>query len=69
MAPQSGSPIGSKEEYADWAPFVFLHRLRGQYVLANPETKLVLVQASLSSDNFLDLELAALWSAAPAQLP
>lgn len=42
--------------------------LRGQFVLADPESKLVLVQTALSSDNFLDLELHALWSAARAQL-
>jgi CubicO group peptidase (beta-lactamase class C family) len=46
----------------------FLWGLRGQYVIADPESKLVLVQTSLSSDDFLDLELAELWSAARAQL-
>jgi CubicO group peptidase (beta-lactamase class C family) len=46
----------------------FLQGLRGQFVIADPETKLVLVQTSLSSDNFLSLELAALWKAARAQL-
>jgi hypothetical protein len=42
--------------------------LRGQFVIADPESKLVLVQTSLSSDNFLSLELASLWTAARAQL-
>jgi CubicO group peptidase (beta-lactamase class C family) len=46
----------------------FLSGLRGQYVLADPETKLVLVQTALSSDDFLDLELAALWAATREQL-
>jgi CubicO group peptidase (beta-lactamase class C family) len=46
----------------------FLSGLRGQYVFADPETKLVLVQTALSSDGFLDLELAALWAAIRAQL-
>ena len=40
----------------------------GQQVLADPDTGLVLVQTSLSSDDFLDLELAALWTAARSQL-
>lgn len=42
--------------------------LRGQHVLADPETGLVLVQTALASDDFLDLELAALWTAARSQL-
>jgi hypothetical protein len=33
-----------------------------------PDTKLVLVQTALSSDDFLTLELATLWAAARAQL-
>ena len=45
-----------------------LRGLRGQYVLADPETKLVLVQTALDSSDFLDLELAVLWAAARAQL-
>jgi CubicO group peptidase (beta-lactamase class C family) len=46
----------------------FLSGLRGQYVFADPETKLVLVQTALSSNDFLDLELSALWIAARSQL-
>ena len=42
--------------------------LRGQHVLADPETGLVLVQTALSSEGFLELELAELWAAARAQL-
>lgn len=42
--------------------------LRGQFVLADPETGLVLVQTALGSDDFLDLELAELWTAARSQL-
>lgn len=42
--------------------------LRGQNVLADPETGLVLVQTALSSDDALDLELAALWTAVRTQL-
>jgi CubicO group peptidase (beta-lactamase class C family) len=42
--------------------------LRGQRVLVDPETKLVLVQTSLSEDDFLGLELKALFTAAKAQL-
>jgi CubicO group peptidase (beta-lactamase class C family) len=42
--------------------------LRGQVVLADPETKLVLVQTALESNDFLDLELSVLWAAARAQL-
>lgn len=42
--------------------------LRGQTVIADPETGLVLVQTSLSSDDFLDLELFELWRAARARL-
>ena len=46
----------------------FLAGLRGQYVFADPETKLVLVQTALSSNDFLDLELSALWTAVRSQL-
>ena len=42
--------------------------LRGQHVLADPETGLVLVQTSLGSEDFLELELAELWAAARSQL-
>jgi CubicO group peptidase (beta-lactamase class C family) len=42
--------------------------LRGQFVLADPETQLVLVQTALDSADFLDLELSVLWAAARAQL-
>lgn len=45
-----------------------LRGLRGQVVLADPETGLVLVQTALASDDILDLELAALWTAMRAQL-
>ncbi len=46
----------------------FLQGLRGQAILADPETKLVLVQTALNSDDFLVLELTTLWAAARAQL-
>jgi CubicO group peptidase (beta-lactamase class C family) len=46
----------------------FLQGLRGQFVIADPVSKLVLVQTSLSNDNFLSLELSELWTAARAQL-
>jgi hypothetical protein len=52
---------------ADLKRFI-LNGLRGQFVIADPDTKLVLVQTSLSGDNFLSLELGALWTAARAQL-
>lgn len=42
--------------------------LRGQHILVDPETKLVLVQTALDSTDFLDLELSVLWAAARAQL-
>lgn len=42
--------------------------LRGQSVLSDPETGLVLVQTALSGDDSLDLELAALWTAVRTQL-
>jgi CubicO group peptidase (beta-lactamase class C family) len=46
----------------------FLQGRYGQAVLADPDTKLVLVQTALSSDDFMTLELATLWSAARSQL-
>jgi CubicO group peptidase (beta-lactamase class C family) len=68
---ETGSAL-SKYGYQIWlsadSKRFFLNGLRGQYVIADPETKLVLVQTSLSSDNFLNLELAALWTAARTQL-
>jgi CubicO group peptidase (beta-lactamase class C family) len=45
-----------------------LRGLRGQHILADPETKLVLVQTSLDSSDLLDFELFVLWTAARAQL-
>jgi CubicO group peptidase (beta-lactamase class C family) len=45
-----------------------LRGLRGQFVLADPESGLVLVQTALSSEDFLSAELSALWTAARAQL-
>jgi CubicO group peptidase (beta-lactamase class C family) len=45
-----------------------LRGLRGQVVLADPQTGLVLVQTALDGSDFLDLELATLWTAARAQL-
>ena len=42
--------------------------LRGQNILVDPETQLVLVQTALDSTDFLDLELSVLWAAARAQL-
>ena len=47
---------------------LFLWGLRGQYVMADPETGLVLVQTALSSDDFLDLELYELWRSIRMQL-
>jgi CubicO group peptidase (beta-lactamase class C family) len=41
---------------------------RGQFVLADPETGLVLVQTCITHDDFLVNELSALWTAARAQL-
>jgi CubicO group peptidase (beta-lactamase class C family) len=52
---------------ADSRRFV-LQGLRGQFVLADPESGLVLVQTALSSEDFLNAELSALWTAARAQL-
>jgi hypothetical protein len=46
----------------------FVQGRRGQAVLADPDTKLVLVQTALSSDDSQTLELATLWAAARAQL-
>jgi CubicO group peptidase (beta-lactamase class C family) len=45
-----------------------LSGFRGQVVLADPETGLVLVQNCISQDDFLINELGALWTAARAQL-
>jgi hypothetical protein len=45
-----------------------LSGFRGQVVLADPETGLVLVQTCLTHEDFLINELAALWTAARAQL-
>ena len=68
---ETGSAL-SKYGYHIWLSAdlkrFFLLGLRGQYVIADPETKLVLVQTALSSNDFLDLELSALWTAARAQL-
>jgi CubicO group peptidase (beta-lactamase class C family) len=47
-----------------------LRGLRGQFVLVDPETKLVLVQTSLSGGTDLAAhELFALWSSLSSQLP
>jgi CubicO group peptidase (beta-lactamase class C family) len=68
---ETGSAL-SKYGYHIWLSAdlrrFFLWGLRGQYVLVDPETKLVLMQTALSSNDFLDLELSALWTAARAQL-
>ena len=68
---ETGSAL-SKYGYQMWLSAdlkrFFLQGLRGQFVIADPVSKLVLVQTSLSSDNFLSLELSALWTAARAQL-
>ncbi len=47
-----------------------LRGYRGQFVIVDPDTKLVLVQTAVrpGSDNFADAELLALWQAAAAQL-
>jgi CubicO group peptidase (beta-lactamase class C family) len=44
-----------------------LRGLRGQFVIVDPEKKLVLVQTALRDGN--DQELYALWSALASQLP
>lgn len=44
-----------------------LRGVRGQFVIVDPEKKLVLVQTALGGDN--DQELYALWSALSSQLP
>jgi CubicO group peptidase (beta-lactamase class C family) len=68
---ETGSAL-SKYGYQMWLSAdlkrFFLQGLRGQFVIADPVSKLVLVQTSLSSDNFLSLELSSLWTAARAQL-
>jgi CubicO group peptidase (beta-lactamase class C family) len=67
---ETGSAL-SKYGYQMWLSEdlkrYFLQGLRGQFVIADPVSKLVLVQTSLSSDNFLSLELSELWTAARAQ--
>ena len=47
-----------------------LRGLRGQFVLVDPEAKLVLVQTAVhyGSDQIADQELTALWAAASSQL-
>ncbi len=52
---------------ADRKRFV-LRGLRGQHVLVDPETKLVLVQTALDSSDSADSELIALWTAVRAQM-
>ena len=54
--------LGSERSFA-------LRGLRGQFVLVNPQSKLVLVQtaARAGSDPFADQELFALWSALESQ--
>jgi len=46
---------------------VALRGVRGQFVMINPESKLVLVQTALREDNYE--ELFALWAALSSQLP
>ncbi len=45
-----------------------LRGLRGQFVIVDPETKLVLVQTAIRSDPVADRELFDLWSAISSQL-
>jgi len=45
-----------------------LRGLRGQWVLVDPQTKLVMVQTSLSNDGLQDDEMATMWAAIRAQL-
>jgi CubicO group peptidase (beta-lactamase class C family) len=45
-----------------------LRGLRGQFVLIDPDAKLVLVQTAISGGGLADRELFALWSATVAQL-
>ena len=47
-----------------------LRGLRGQFVLVDPETKLVLVQTAVryGSDDVADQELLALWAAVSSEL-
>ena len=45
-----------------------LRGLRGQFVLVDPASKLVLVQTAARGSGFADQELTALWSALPSQL-
>lgn len=45
-----------------------LRGVRGQWVIVDPETKLVLVQTALANDGLATQELMALWSSLPAQL-
>jgi CubicO group peptidase (beta-lactamase class C family) len=45
-----------------------LRGLRGQWVLVDPQTKLVMVQTSLSNDGLQDDEMATMWTAARAHL-
>ena len=77
LAASTGSPVDAGSALSKYGLHIWLSAdakrfmlwgLRGQYVLADPETKLVLVQTALGSDDFLDLELYELWSAARAQL-
>jgi CubicO group peptidase (beta-lactamase class C family) len=50
-------------------PVFALRGLRGQFVIVDPQTKLVLVQTALAGDDQAALELFALWSALSSQLP
>ena len=45
-----------------------LRGLRGQFVIVDPETKLVLVQTAIRSDPVAERELFDLWSAISSQL-
>jgi CubicO group peptidase (beta-lactamase class C family) len=70
-AGETGSPF-TKYGYHIWVSAdqkrYFLWGLRGQFVFADPESKLVMVHTALSNNDFLDLELTTLWTAARAQL-
>jgi CubicO group peptidase (beta-lactamase class C family) len=68
---QTGSPL-ARYGYQVWLSAdtrrFLLQGLRGQFILVDPDTKLVLVQTALSSSDFAMSELVALWTATRAQL-
>ena len=71
VAPGAPTPIYGYQVWLPPAPrpMFALRGVRGQAVLVDPETKLVLVQTALAGDNPEFQELLALWASLPAQLP